>query len=177
MGIGSQFAVETKPQGLSGAKQKQLHRAFAPMQAIGDRGESKAAAIMQIESLASRLAERIEAIRQHANGVVVPLIVGRMPGFQLQTQLGPSHFATALQPPHSFAQQVSGDANQPGPHERRAIEPGVGRVAAQKNFLAKVFGIGRFQQPGTQIAIHSPLMPLDECRKGASIAALGRFEQ
>jgi hypothetical protein len=147
------------------------------MQTIRDRGEPKAAAIMQIESLAGRLAKGVEAIREHANGIVVPLVVWRIPGFQFQTQLGPSHFSPPFQPPDPFPQQVSGNPNQPGPHQHRAVEPCVGRVAPQKNLLAEILGIGRFQQPGAQVAIDGPLMPLDDGRERGSITALGRFDQ
>lgn len=132
---------------------------------------------MQIERFASGRSKGIEAIGKQTDGVVVLLHRGRVPGFQFEAQFSPSDFSPPFYPSHALAQQVPRDSDQPGPHQRRAIESGVGSVTAEKHFLAKVFGVGRFEQACPQIPVNRPLMPPDQRRESGPIAALRRFNQ
>ena len=132
------------------------------------------AAITQVNRLPGRLAQRIEAGRQVRESLIVVLFMFARQGVEFQAQFGPGDFLAALHAADVLAQQVAGDADQPRADRRRPAELLAPQVAAEKDFLAQILGIGRLDQPSPQKAIDRVLVQLDQGGKRSVVAALGR---
>jgi hypothetical protein len=76
-----------------------------------------------------------------------------------------------------FAEDVSGDPDQPGAHHAGRFKVALALVAAEEYFLAKILGVGSFDEPTAKVAVHRTLMALDKQCKGGLIALLSGGEE
>lgn len=160
------------PQRLSSSMQQQLDRPFAAMQLPADLGQFAFATILQVDRFSSTRPQSIHADWQVPHDVVVirPLGVRRHHGLQFQAKFCPRRFFAAFQTLDVFAQQVTGNSQQPRSDQGAGIEASLRKVKPQKDFLRHIVSVSRLKQPGAKVSVDGALMSFDDGCKRRSIA-------
>lgn len=175
--MSAELTLQAVLQSLSSPKHQKLHGTFAAMKPFADLSQSHLTLVAKIERLASTLAELFQTVGQMADDVAVALAIALHKIFQFQAQFRPGHLFASIDAADVLAEQIAGNANEPGTQQALTIKPGSPQISPKKNLLREVFGIVGLQETRAEIPKDRRLMRADDRFKGGSVASLGSVNQ
>lgn len=148
---------------------EQFHGSFAAMQVLADFRQPLIAAVFHFNRLPCAGAEVVEADRQMGERIVGRRGVERQHRFQFQAKFRPRDFFSASDGTDVLAEQISRNAEQPRPDHRSRIEPGLGEMEPQKDFLRHILGVGILREPRAEKTEDDALMAFDDGGKSGRV--------